>query len=155
MPKFSGKSNTVLLTCETPLQLLFLRVVKYHDCTIIEGHRSEERQNQLFAEGKTKAMYPDSAHNSLPSRAVDVLPYPINWMFEYDVKAALKSGDEKRYKEALHNIQRWAVFAGFVMGVAAMMQIPLRWGGDWDGDLDLADQDFDDWPHFELLKKEE
>ncbi len=50
----------------------------------------------------------------------------------------------------LHSIQRWALFVGYVLGTASMMGVNLRWGGDWDGDRDLADQDFDDWPHFEL-----
>ena len=32
-----------------------------------------------------------------------------------------------------------------------MKGIPLRWGGDWDVDTELKDNDFDDLPHFELL----
>jgi peptidoglycan L-alanyl-D-glutamate endopeptidase CwlK len=43
--------------------------------------------------------------------------------------------------------------AGVVKGVAAMQGIPVRWGGDWNGDGDgnLFDSNFDDLPHFEIL----
>ena len=52
--------------------------------------------------------------------------------------------------EALHNIQRWFMFIGHVKGVAAEMGIPLVSGADWDGDNCMADQRFDDLPHFEV-----
>ena len=41
-------------------------------------------------------------------------------------------------------------FAGFVKGIALMLGIPIRWGGDWNGNNDLKDNNFDDLPHFEL-----
>lgn len=37
------------------------------------------------------------------------------------------------------------------MGVATMMGVKIRWGGDWDLDTDLKDNTFDDLPHFELI----
>jgi len=47
-------------------------------------------------------------------------------------------------------------FAGYVMTVANIFykqgttSYPLRWGGDWNGDTELKDHDFLDYPHFEL-----
>ena len=41
-------------------------------------------------------------------------------------------------------------FGGFVKGVASQKGIKIRWGGDWDSDNDLHDQNFIDLPHFEL-----
>ena len=38
----------------------------------------------------------------------------------------------------------------FVIGLAAGIDVNLRWGGDWDRDFDLKDQRFNDYPHFEL-----
>ena len=32
-----------------------------------------------------------------------------------------------------------------------MLGVRLRWGGDWDSDLEVDDNDFDDLPHFELV----
>ena len=95
---------------------------------MIEGHRSAERQDKLFEEGKTKVKYPNGRHNSNPSRAVDVVPYPIDW-------------DDR---------ERFHLFAGFVIGIAKSMAINLRWGGDWDQDWYVHDNRFDDFPHFEI-----
>ena len=45
---------------------------------------------------------------------------------------------------------RFYNFAGTVQGVAKMLNIKIRWGGDWDSDNDLKDQTLYDLPHFEL-----
>ena len=128
MPKFRRKSLSKLETCDKRLQDLFLRVVKKFDCTILEGHRSKDRQNKLFDEGKSKLKYPKGKHNSLPSKAVDVAPYPIDW----------------------NDRERFTYFAGYVVGIAYQMGLKIRWGGDWDMDTQVKDNNFDDLPHFEI-----
>ena len=40
----------------------------------------------------------------------------------------------------------------FVKGIAAMLDIPLRWGGDWNDNTEVKDTGFKDLPHFELKK---
>ena len=129
MPKFGSKSRGRLDTCDEDLQELFEAVVKYFDCSVLEGHRSEERQNKLYEEGKTKVRYPKGRHNAEPSRAVDVVPYPVDW-------------DDR---------ERFHLFAGFVLGLAYSMDISLRWGGDWNQNFQVDDNKFDDFTHFELL----
>ena len=128
MPKFGRTSLKRLNTCDEDLQALFKEVVKYFDCSVIEGHRNEARQNKAFEDGNSKVKFPKGRHNSKPSNAVDVVPYPVDW--------------EDR--------ERMTYFAGFVKGVAYMMGIPVRWGGDWNNNTDLKDNNFDDLPHFEL-----
>ena len=128
MPRFGKRSKERLSTCHKDLQLVFNEVIRYVDCSILEGHRGEDRQNSLYEEGKTKVRYPNGRHNASPSRAVDVTPYPVNW--------------EDRERQTL--------FAGFVLGGANQMGITLRWGGDWDQDFEVQDNKFDDFPHFEL-----
>ena len=128
MTKFGKRSKERLATCDERLQKVFNEVIKYVDCSVLEGHRSEERQNRLFEEGKTKVKYPKGRHNSSPSRAVDVTPYPVDW-------------DDR---------ERQTLFAGFVLGIARSMDIKLRWGGDWDMDFQVMDNRFDDFPHFEV-----
>ena len=125
MPRFSRKSLDRLNTTDERLIRLFTEVVKHFDCTILEGIRSKERQKQLVAEGKSKTM--NSKH--LTGKAVDVAPYPIDW----------------------NDRERFTYFAGFVMGMAAKMSINLRWGGDWDKDNQVKDNNFDDLPHFEIV----
>ena len=41
------------------------------------------------------------------------------------------------------------------MRVAQDLDIPIRWGGDWDSDNNLNDQNFMDLVHFELKKQGE
>ena len=106
MAKFGKTSKQRLSTCHEDLQTVFNEVIKHVDCSILEGHRSGERQDKLFAEGKTKVKYPNGRHNANPSNAVDVAPYPIDW-------------DDR---------ERFHLFAGFVIGIAKSMGITLRWG---------------------------
>ena len=54
MPSFSGRSKEKLASCHPDLQKVFNEVIKHIDCTIIEGHRGEERQNRFADEGKRK-----------------------------------------------------------------------------------------------------
>ena len=79
MPRFGKRSKERLATCDERLQKLFNEVINYVDCSVLEGHRSSARQNKLYEEGKTKVRYPKGRHNHKPSRAVDVVPYPIDW----------------------------------------------------------------------------
>ena len=74
MAKFGKSSKKRLKTCDKQLLNVFNEVIKYVDCSVLEGHRSEERQNKLLKEGKTKVAYPKGRHNSFPSIAVDVVP---------------------------------------------------------------------------------
>ena len=129
MPRFGKKSRERLATCDERLQKVFNEVINYVDCSVLEGHRGEERQEKLFKEGKTKVHYPNGRHNASPSRAVDVVPYPVDW-------------DDR---------ERFHLFAGFVLGIAYSMDISLRWGGDWNQNFEVDDNKFDDFPHFELL----
>ena len=128
MPKFGKRSRERLATCDERLQEVFNEVIKFVDCSVLEGHRSQERQDQLYIEGKTKVKYPNGRHNSKPSNAVDVTPYPVDWA-------------DREWQ---------TLFAGFVLGVARAKGIKLRWGGDWDMDFQVMDNRFDDFPHFEV-----
>lgn len=130
MPAFSDGSKKVLATCDERLQRLFNEVIKYWDCTIIQGKRTEAEEQQHIADGTShtnhsKHVYPIG----VPSLAVDVAPYPIVW------------GDTKRFY----------AFGGFVIATATQLGIKIRWGGDWDSDRDLNDQNFNDLPHFEVV----
>ena len=129
MAEFSERSMSRLMTCDPRLQEVFEIVVKYFDCTILCGHRGEEEQGRVYREGKSRARWGQSRHNSLPSVAVDVVPYPIDWV----------------------DRERMTHFAGFVLGIAASRGISVRWGGDWDQDTEVEDNRFDDFPHFELV----
>lgn len=127
MPKFSQQSLSKLSSCHPDLQRLFNEVINHFDCTIIEGYRSEQDQFKAFKDGKSK-ISSGGKHNSLPSLAVDVAPFPIDWQDK----------------------ERFYYFAGFVNATAKALGINIRWGGDWNGDNNFKNQTFFDLPHFEL-----
>ena len=129
MPRFGKKSRERLSTCDKRLQDLFNEVIKTVDCSVLEGDRSEERQNKLQEEGKSKVRYPKGRHNAIPSLAVDVTPYPVDWS----------------------DRERFTLFAGYVLGLARGMGITIRWGGDWNMNFKVKDNSFDDFPHFEII----
>jgi len=136
MPAYGKKSLANLATADPRLQRLFLEVIKHRDNQIVEGQRGQELQHKYFVEGKSKVDWPNGEHNATPSRAVDSVPYPIDW-------------------DKVNKNDRWAInemymYAGLVRGIAIMMEIPIRIGADWDGDGTITDQQFHDLPHFEL-----
>ena len=125
---FGKRSKENLQTCHPDLKELFNEVIKHVDCSVICGHRGKEEQNSAYHKGWSKLKYPHSKHNKQPSLAADVVPYPIDW----------------------RDMERFYMFVGVVRGIAAMMNIPIRCGADWDGDMDIKDQSFHDVVHFEL-----
>ena len=131
MPKFGKRSKNALSSCDEKLIKVFNEVIKTVDCSVLEGHRGQSKQDKYYEEGKSKVKYPSGRHNKLPSMAVDVAPYPIDW-------------DDR---------ERFHLFAGFVLGIAKSMGINLRWGGDWNQNWFVDDNKFDDFPHFELRKE--
>ena len=139
MYKFSKSSKEKLETCREELQVLFNEVVKEFDCTILYGYRSEENQNRLFEQKKSKVEWPNSKHNKGPSMGTDAAPYYANHNPHIDWK----------------DREKFVYFAGYVMGLASKMKIKLRWGGAWKGlgKLNKAhyDKPFDDLVHYELI----
>lgn len=135
MPLFSQKSLANLKTCHPELQVLFFEVIQYWDCIIIEGYRDKAGQERAFRNGNTKLLYPNSKHNTIPSMAVDVYPYPL--------PTNKQMGD-------------YYFFGGFVLGIAAMlkangtMRYSVRYGADWNNNQRVSDENFSDGVHFEL-----
>ena len=129
MPSFGKSSKKELDTCHEALQVLFNKVVKEFDCSVLKGYRGEKEQNEAFDRGNSTLKYPNGKHNQNPSIAVDVIPYPEDW--------------EDR--------ERMSFFAGFVKGVSLNMGLKIRWGGDWNSDTQVKDNNFDDLVHFELV----
>ena len=130
MPRFGKKSRQRLKGVDAELVNVLNEVVKYFDITVIEGLRSQERQNELVAQGKSKTKF----GKHVKGKAVDIAPYPIDW----------ESRDDFHY------------LGGFVLGVAAKLGVDVRWGGDWNGSSlqesarTTKDNNFDDLVHFEL-----
>jgi len=96
------------------------------DFGISEGLRSVERQKELFAAGKSKTM--KSRH--ITGHAIDIFPAgkPIDW-------------------------KKMIIIQKIMFEVANELNIPIRWGGDWNENGQTTDEQFYDSPHFELKSK--
>lgn len=121
MPSFSERSLAKLRSCDERLIRVLMRAIKITDFTVLEGARGKEAQEAAFAAGTSHAHYPDSKHNKVPSQAVDIAPYPIDWS----------------------NRERFVYLAGIIAACAHEEGVALVWGGTFKKLQDL--------PHFELL----
>lgn len=130
--KFSAASEAQLATCHPRLVLVLREAIKYMDFTVVEGHRGKEAQNLAFARGASKLPWPLGNHNKTPSDAADLAPYPIDW------------------KEAEKPHLRFAFLMGVILVCAAKVGVKVRFGIDWNRNLDMRDESFLDFGHVEL-----
>jgi peptidoglycan L-alanyl-D-glutamate endopeptidase CwlK len=90
----SKKSLDKLSTCDSRLRALVGELSTQLDIVVLCGHRTQEDQDKAVAGGFSKTKWPTSKHNSLPSKAVDIAPLPIDWdntaAFEHMVDLAKK-----------------------------------------------------------------
>ena len=129
MYKFGKTSRARLDTCHPLLIEIMEEAIKLVDFSVLCGHRGEKEQQEAVNRGASKVLFPNSKHNTSPSVAVDIAPYPIDW----------------------DNTERFAHLGGIVKGIAHEKGIKIRCGFDWDCDGDITDHKFMDYPHFELV----
>lgn len=109
-----------LQSCHPDLQGLIARVATgidqgdlwyagIRDMTVLCGWRGKDDQDAAWARGASKLPWPNSAHNRMPSDAVDIAPFPTDW-------------NDTRKFEVLH---------AYVAGVAHAMGISL-FDIEWD-----------------------
>jgi peptidoglycan L-alanyl-D-glutamate endopeptidase CwlK len=127
-----ARSRERLAQADLALFLIVSEAVRIMDLTVLESHRPKERQNALFRQGASKVQWPNSKHNTLPSKAVDIAPWPVDW----------------------NDRESFCLLAGVMFAVASRYGFKLRWGGDWNRDGRTADESFRDYGHFELLEDE-
>ena len=133
MRTWSSKSKKVYDTLDPRLQTLVTRIRdEVVDISLVYGYRDREAQNALYENDLSTLKYPDSKHNKKPSLAVDLQPYPFP-SYEPKLWGAL------------------GYIAGRAYQIAEQEGFEIRWGGDWDSDGDLTDQNFDDLFHIELV----
>jgi peptidoglycan L-alanyl-D-glutamate endopeptidase CwlK len=124
MFKFSKQSQDKLNTCHLDLIKLMETAIKSSpiDFSIVCGYRGEKDQNKAYREGNSDLLYPHSRHNKIPSLAIDIAPYPIDW------------DDIDRFVELHKHVDK----------VAKELGISIWWGGYWN--------DPKDYGHYELIQ---
>lgn len=129
---FSKRTLDNLVGVHPDLVKVFTRAIQItkQDFMITEGVRSQERQRELYAQGRTKpgkmvtwtlnSNHFKSAKTGY-GHAVDVAPYPVDWNSE----------------------AKFVAIADAVKQAARELGVRIEWGGDWSAkNRDL--------PHFQL-----
>lgn len=100
------------------------------DFTVVQGLRTPAQQ----AENVKKGVSWTNRSRHLTGHAVDVVPYPVDW----------------------NDLNKFSVIRDAFFQAAHELDIPLRWGGDWNGNGDYRDEirrGVYDGGHFELPRR--
>lgn len=136
---FSQRSLKALEGVHPKMRAVVFRALELSevDFMVVEGVRTPLRQKQLYAKGRTapgpKVTWTLKSNHFINERtgyghAVDLLPAPYDWKdlapFNKVAKAMFQAADE--------------------------LNVPIRWGADWDRDGKPRERGETDSPHFEL-----
>lgn len=129
---FGQRSQREFDSLDYRLRQVLESAIQIVDFSIICGHRNKSGQTDAFNKGVSKLPWPRSKHNTQPSKAVDIAPYPIDWTNNSLVRA------------------RWYHLMGIIYAISRNYGTDLRFGLDWNSNLIFTDQNFHDLPHIEL-----
>ena len=137
---FSERSLNNLKGVHPKLVEIVHRALELSPCdfTVLEGVRSQARQDELWAQGRTKPgavvtwVQTSGTHGIQADgygHAVDLAPYPIDW----------------------NDFNRFDQVANAMLAAATEFGVKIRWGGNWDMDDTIHERGESDSPHFELF----
>ena len=129
--RFSGVDQRLVDIAQEACQALPFDVI------VVEGVRTEKRQQELYAQGRTKpgkvvTWTMNSKH--IDGLAVDLAPY------DHETKQILW-GDVLKFNDMIRSMLR----------VAAAHKVKIRSGADWNQNGVLRENRETDSPHFELV----
>lgn len=147
---YSKKSQAIFDSLDPRLQkvLLYIKDVLEIDHSLLCGHRGKEEQDKAYLGGNSKVQWPNSKHNTYPSLAVDVVPYirlgsakgGVHWHNE----------DQQIRENYYRDMVRLATIIQMVAKL--VFQTELRWGGDFNKNWVISDQNWLDFPHIEVVE---
>lgn len=154
MPQFGSQSTARLQGVHPRFIAVLRRAIEISplDWMILEGVRSNARQHQLYGQGrsqaelKAKGVNPILSKPEMPKvtwtltsnhfvqkdgfgRAVDVVPYPVDW----------------------NTSSKFDAIAASIFKAADELGEEVRWGADWDQDGNPRERGETDSPHFEIV----
>ena len=149
MYSYGKRSKYHIDTLHVDLQTILYEVIKEYDISVIEGHRTIERQQELFNSNPPRTKIDGinilGKHNHLPSLAVDIVPH--------------KKGVDP-FEGSTKNLARFYYMMGIVRSVTNRLlrerkiTHDVRFGLDWNKNGIFTDQKFHDLPHIELIMPE-
>lgn len=151
------RSNERLVGVHPDLAKVVRRAIELsnQDFMVLEGVRTEQRQRELYGQGRTAKelsavrLDPALARPRMAKvtwklnsnhfkqadgfgHAVDLVPYPVDW----------------------NSFEKFDAIASAMFVAAAEEGVALRWGADWDRDGKRRERGETDSPHFELWRKD-
>lgn len=108
------------------------------DFLVLEGVRTPARQQELYAQGRTKpgrkVTWTLNSNHFVNRRtgfghAVDICPYPVDW----------------------NDTSKFDAMAIAMFKAAKELGVNIRWGANWDQDENIRERGEYDSPHFELV----
>ena len=129
MNKFSKISQDRLNTSHRLIQELMHNVLAIMDISILECHRTQERQMDLFLRGLSELNGTDkmSKHQQFPSLAVDVIPYE---------KGHNPFDGSEKSELMFYKLSR------IIFIEARKLGLDITWGGHWESLIDM--------PHWQI-----
>lgn len=146
MPNFSKTSQNNLDSCHKDLRTLCDYMIQHYDFSVVFGHRSMSIQNALFLKGRRlipgevgdrrdhyqivdinrvvtyRGFEKASKHNTSPSLAIDIIPWPSGW-----------SSEKKIYELA-----GFAKASYVYLKEYGLIKSEFRFGSDWKNPADPA-----------------
>ena len=129
MPQLGTTSKQRRDTCAVSIQDVLNEAIKHVDFAVMCGHRTEGAQNTAFVTNRSKLAWPLSRHNTLPSEAVDIVPWPTQY----------------------NDLNKFYELATYMFAAADKLGVSLEWGGHWKNYTGKGHNDRD-WAHWELRK---
>ena len=131
----SVRSEKNLTGVNEDLVKVVRKVAETYPILVIEGLRTQERQDQLYSQGRTRpgpivTWTKTSKHTE--GKAVDIV--------------LLKDGKIDWEDEIA-----FVIVGKAMLEAAKQLGVKLRWGYDWDGDNNLKEKGENDGHHFELV----
>jgi len=134
MRKWGRDSQVVYDQLDRRLQIVVTRVRdEIGDISLTCGFRDEVEQNSMHDAGVSELRWPDGKHNRLPSLAVDFQPYP-------------------RPTKQIHLWSSLSYYASAAVLIGQQEGVTIRWGGDWNRNGIIQDQNFFDLFHLEIVE---
>ena len=149
--QLSKRSLSRLAGVDDKLVAVVKRAIEISDVDfmVLEGVRSKEQCMINYGKGRTAAQVQAKgvpakyakpsvakvtwlnnpfASKHVNGKAVDLVPYPVNW----------------------NDLKKFDQIAKAMLQAAKELGVPVRWGADWDNDGKPRERGESDSPHFEI-----
>jgi peptidoglycan LD-endopeptidase CwlK len=138
MYQLGNKSRETLKGVHPDLVKVIERAISLskQDFTVLEGVRTKQRQQELYAQGRSKpgaiVTWTLNSRHFIQSdgfgHAVDLAPWPIDWK----------------------TLSKFDAIAEAMFQASKELGVPIRWGADWNENGTPRERGETDSPHFEL-----